>query len=168
MHGLTGVIIGTITQWDEVSKNKKDKSKSKAKEGSAPLTDTVNTRNSRGGRGAFESSRGNRGRVSDRAGRGGVRGGRGASVAQTNGPRVKESAPVDTEDSWGTSKPELFESNTTGEDTWGAPATAAPAAEPETSILSSIIPEGVKKSWASLLHQEPKKAPAPIEKYEIF
>jgi hypothetical protein len=54
-----------------------------------------------------------------------------------------------------------------GEDSWSAPTPVAQAATKATKAASSIIPDGVKKSWASMFAPAPapKKAPEPVEKY---
>lgn len=174
------ILPGTISQWGEVSKNKKDKARLKTKDviAASTLTDVTNhTRHARGGRGAFEGSRGGHGRGADR-GRGTGRGGRGASVAtHTNGTRAKEEWPTATTEEpsiWENAKQDPRElakpeSNPMGEESVEAPFTATRVAETEASTVSSIIPEGTKKSWASILKPVPapepkKKAPVPVEK----
>lgn len=167
-------IAGTISQWGEVSKTKKDRSRSKAKD-TAVFGDVANqTRNSRGGRGGFDSGRGGRGRGTER-GRAGK--GRGASVAHTNGGRkenVVESTPTVESNAWDTAETPAWDSSAKAadapveENSWDSSAggaTATPAA-PATQA-SSIIPDGVKKSWASIFAPAPapKKAPEPVEKY---
>ncbi|EHK99225.1 putative CUE domain-containing protein [Glarea lozoyensis 74030] len=164
---------GTIAQWGEVSKGKKDRSRSKAKDISAtPFSDSTNqSRPSRGGRAGFDSGRGGRGRGTDR-GRGGKA--RGASVAHTNGSR-KENEPtsaapdttaLDTEKTAEeTSKPTESTTNATEEPSWASsvPEPVAAAA----SAASSVIPAGIKKSWASMFAAPaptPKKAPENIER----
>lgn len=166
---------GTITQWGEVSKTKKDRSRSKAKD-TAVFGEVANqTRNSRGGRGGFDSGRGGRGRGTER-GRAGK--GRGASVAHTNGGRkenVIESTPTVESNAWDAAETPAWDSSAKAaeapveENNWdssaGGGATATPAA-PATQA-SSIIPDGVKKSWASIFAPAPapKKAPEPVDKY---
>ncbi|KAH8593388.1 hypothetical protein B0O99DRAFT_515557 [Bisporella sp. PMI_857] len=151
---------GSITQWGEVSKVKK----SKAKEPAATiLGDSTNTgKGSRGGRANTDSGRG-RGRGIDR-GRSGR--GRGASVAHTNGSR-KENAPAAAEsNAWDTTAP-------TEAPTWdtkpsgGDDSSTAGPTNVAAKAASSIIPDGVKKSWASMFAPHPptpKKAPEPVEK----
>ena len=176
---LTIVTTGTISQWGEVSKTKKDRSRSKAKEATVTsFGDTTNqSKVSRGGRAGFDGGRGGRGRGTDR-GRGAR--GRGASVAHTNGshkenaistPTADSSAwdtPVATEEStaWDTPAPAADNSwdskpaaAAAATESWGAPAAA------EAPAKSSIIPDGVKKSWASMFAAPPpapKKAPEPV------
>jgi hypothetical protein len=160
---------------------KKDRSRSKAKDATVTsFGDITNqTRTSRGGRAGFDSGRGGRGRGTDR-GRGGKA--RGASVAHTNGrkenseistptpeptawdaPATGDSwdAPKAAEESWDTSKP--------AEVGWGESASSTATATVQAA--SSIIPVGVKKSWASMFAPPPpapKKAPEPVvEKYVI-
>lgn len=129
---------GTISQWGEVSKNKKDRSRSKAKDASAtsPGDATNQSRVSRGGRAGFDTSRGGRGRGTER-GRGGR--GRGASVAHLNGTQNKENivdlTHVVESSSWDIpgdapsrdTKPTEESSDTTNpaEEGWGATATGA-------------------------------------------
>ncbi|KAL3427967.1 rnapii degradation factor def1 [Phlyctema vagabunda] len=171
---------GTITQWGEVSKNKKDRSRSKATKDatSAPLSDSIhNARAARGGR-VFDGGRGGRGRGTDR-GRGGR--GRGASLAQTNGSRketaVDVSVPTEESNAWESTPSNAWD--TPKDDApqeaqaWDAPAatTTEPAAEgwgaaatsTAAKVTSTIIPNGVKKSWASMFAPvpTPKKAPTP-------
>src|SRR5512138_838050 len=85
MLTLDGCATGTISRWSEVSSQKKDRTRTKAKTDSTP-TDSAHgagPRASRGGR-AADSGRGR--------GRGGARG-KPAHPA-TNGTRVKESQPL--------------------------------------------------------------------------
>lgn len=132
------------------------------------------SRVSRGGRAGFEGGRG-RGRGTDR-GRGGR--GRGASVAHTNGSRSKEntdaSVPTTESTAWDTAATNEAPSLDTttkpsGEESWASTATttASTTAAATTKATSSIIPDGVKKSWASMFAPvpTPKKAPEPAEKY---
>lgn len=167
---------GSITQWGEVSKVKKDRSRSKVKDTTTTQGETGNTgRASRGGRAGFDG----RGR-----GRGGSRGGRGSSVAHING-RTKENtdssvptaesspwdtaAPTDDTATWDAVKPV---SKPSGDESWSATATGAASSTATASakVASSIIPDGVKKSWASMFAAPapaPKKASEPVEKYKI-
>jgi hypothetical protein len=151
---------GTITQWGEVSKNKKDKSRAKAKETAinAPIDNGPRVPrgvHADGGRG------GGRGRGTDR-GRGGR--GRGAAVVHTNGTHTKRtpdlSVPTEESPAWGAPMEETADAqDTTKTDSWGATAeaVATSTAEAAKTVTSSIIPDGVKKSWASMF----KPAPAP-------
>ncbi|KAI9738907.1 MAG: hypothetical protein M1818_005220 [Claussenomyces sp. TS43310] len=162
---------GSITQWGEVSKNKKDRSRSKAAKDTITTNhgETSNGPRASRGRGAHEGGRGVRSRGSER-GRGGR--GRGAAVSQTNSTRTKDTpeisvpteespawdaAPNGTSDSWDPAKPA---------DTWGAAAAnaASSAATAAAQVTSSIIPDGAKKSWASIF--KPTPAPAPVPKKE--
>ena len=147
---------GSITKWGEVSKNKKDRSRSKVNDTTGtPLGETTNNpRTGRGGRGAQDGARG-RGRGSERA-RGGR--GRGPSVAHTNGSRTKElvelSIPTEESNAWDTAKKEDNEiSEAKPAEAWGTTATdaASSTVAAVAQITSSIIPNGVKKSWASIL-----------------
>jgi len=171
--------IGTISQWGEVSKAKKDRKGSKNKEVTVTsFGDATNQpRTSRGGRAGFDGGRGGRGRGTDR-GRGGKA--RGAPVAHTNGR--KENAEVSTPtpestawdtpatgDSWDAPKAgdESWDTSKVAEVGWGESATST--AKSTVQAASSIIPVGVKKSWASMFAAPPpaqKKAPEPVvEKY---
>jgi hypothetical protein len=146
---------------------------------------------SRGGRAGFDGGRGGRGRGTDR-GRGGRA--RGASAAHTNGSRkenVEQSVPTTDLGSWDTvtapadapssswdnvtksakpakhAKPaEPAEPVEESSASWGSTAAAA------ASVTSSIIPDGVKKSWASMFAKPAPtpapKAPEPVEKYAFI
>lgn len=183
---LTFVTIGTISQWGAVSKTKKDRSRSKAKEATVTsFGDTTNqSKVSRGGRAGFDGGRGGRGRGTDR-GRGAR--GRGASVAQTNGSHKENAVSTPTADSSAWDTPVSTEESTAsdtpapiGDNSWDSKPTAAAAAATESRgtpvaaeapAKSSIIPDGVKKSWASMFAAPPpapKKAPEPVvEKYVL-
>ena len=136
-----------------------------------PSNDSENTKTatSRGGRarGALEGGRGGRGRGGER-GRGGVRGGRGSAGAATNGGRSVDVASSTTDaGGWATTT-----SDTAAGSSWDQPNTggsvgeaavnaggwddaAAPTESKPTPAAdaqkSSLIPEGTKKSWASML-----------------
>ncbi|KAK2072364.1 hypothetical protein P8C59_006722 [Phyllachora maydis] len=178
---VTRILEGTISQWGEVSNQKKERTRTKAKSDAFTTTTgesgtgTTQNRAGRGGRGGGEGGRGGRGR-------GGARGK--SAHATTNGSRNKENAPlsVPAEDGFGWDNAQPSES--TGAD-WGeppstswdtheptestekSPAAQAPAAShPSASApKTSIIPEGSQKTWASMLRQTavPKPAPKPKE-----
>lgn len=162
---VTRIAEGTISQWGEVSKQKKDRSKSKAKDTFTTTTgtdasSTANTRHTRGGR--SEGGRG-RGRATERGGR--AARGR-SSAATTNGhkPKDAQQLSVPTEDAWDTTKT----SEDTAWDTTGTEAAAAAAAAPAATTTAqkpSVIPEGTQKTWASMLRAStvPKPAPKPKE-----
>jgi hypothetical protein len=166
---------GSLTQWGEVSKNKKDRSRSKAKESVTTTLgeNTTGPRTSRGGRAAHEGGRGGRGRGTER-GRGGR--GRGAATAHTNGARTKEaselSIPTEESTAWDTTPKnndgqETAEATKPAESWSGAAAEAASttaAAAAAAKITSSVIPEGGKKSWASMFKPAPAPAPSPAPK----
>ncbi|KAI9717292.1 MAG: hypothetical protein M1812_004819 [Candelaria pacifica] len=186
---------GSISQWGEVKKKSKDRSRSKVKEPSPALADSTNLPSRGGrGRGGLEGSRGGRGRGSER-GRGGGRGGRGGATPTPNAGRsyssykdasdgltdTFKSSATDEGSTWDTTptKPETSSNN------WDQPATNAEGvgngtpwenplayetAPPTASEgqKSSLIPEGTKKSWASMFAAKPatvasapKQAPAP-------
>ncbi|ROV89761.1 hypothetical protein VSDG_08597 [Cytospora chrysosperma] len=165
---------GTISQWGEVSKQKKDKSKSKAKDTFTTTTgaDVSHAPNARSARGGRPDGGLGRGRAAERGGRGAARAK--PSQATTNG-RLKENQPlsVPTEESpaWDTTK-------TTDDGGWGAAAASATAdpnaatdatsAAPAKPVApepakSTVIPQGTAKTWASMLRQStvPKPAPQP-------
>ncbi|KAK3905652.1 hypothetical protein C8A05DRAFT_12558 [Staphylotrichum tortipilum] len=167
---VTRIAEGTISQWGEVSKPKKERARPKAK----PDTFTTTTgdsfpaggpRNARGGRGA-DSGRG-RGRATERGGRGGARGK--STPATTNGTRAQDAQPlsVPTEEvsEWNTKPAE--EPAAWGEPAATEPTPAATAASTTTPAASkpATIPEGTKTTWASMLRQStvPKPAPKPKE-----
>ncbi|KAL2173415.1 uncharacterized protein P884DRAFT_303483 [Thermothelomyces heterothallicus CBS 202.75] len=170
---VTRIAEGTISQWGEVSKPKKDRARLKAKADTSTNTTgdsapTGGTRNARGGRGA-DSGRG-RGRTTERGGRGGARGK--STHGTANGTRSKENEPlsVPTEEAseWNTKPAE--ESAASGEPPAvdSAPATTAPAPSTTTTTAAAkpaTIPEGTKTTWASMLRQStaPKPAPRPKE-----
>jgi hypothetical protein len=168
--GMLTLCIGSITQWGEVSKGKKDRSRSKAKESiTTTLGETATgPRTSRGGRAAHEGGRGGRGRGTER-GRGGR--GRGAATSHTNGARTKEaselSVPTEESTAWDTTSKsndgqETVEATKPAETLSGAAAEAASTtAAAAAKITSSVIPEGVKKSWASMFKPAPAPSPAP-------
>ncbi|KFZ06031.1 hypothetical protein V501_07789 [Pseudogymnoascus sp. VKM F-4519 (FW-2642)] len=147
---------GTITQWGEVSKAKKDRSKSKVKETAANIhTDSGNA--PRAARSGADSGRGGRGRGSSERARGGR--GRGAAAVQTNGTHTKPAAPlsVPTDQSvvWNASTKEAPSDDTKPEESWGGAADIAKA------VVSTVVPDG-KRTWASMFKAEP--APKPVEK----
>ncbi|KAK0743649.1 hypothetical protein B0T18DRAFT_188035 [Schizothecium vesticola] len=154
---VTRIAEGTIAQWGEVSKPKKERVRAKGKTDGFPTSspDAAGLRPARGGR-PIDSGRG-RGRATERGGRGGARG---KPVAATNGTRAKETSQlsVPTEDAhdWG--------NNTTTTDDWDTPA-AAPAAAAPVAPKPVPAPANAPKTWASMLRQStvPKAAPKPKE-----
>lgn len=175
-------MLGTIVPFGEVS-TKKDRAKSKAKDAaSGALGDASSGRVSRGGRAGFA---GGRGRGTDR-GRGGR--GRGGAVTGSHQENTESALPaaettawgasdnnvgdtpakaVTTDNSWDTpSKAEDTSDAKPAEDSWGATAVASSVANTAVAATSSIIPNGVKKSWASIFAPAPaptpKKAPEPV------
>lgn len=149
--------LGTITQWGEVSKAKKDRSKSKVKETAANIhTDSGNA--PRAARSGADGGRGGRGRGSSERARGGR--GRGAATVQTNGTHTKPAAPlsVPTDQSvvWNASAKEAPSDDTKPEESLGGAADTAKAA-----VSTVAVPDG-KRTWASMFKAEP--APKPVEK----
>ena len=127
----------------------------KAKEiSSTPLGDLSNhTRVARGGRGGLDGSRG-RGRGTERG-----RGGRGRGAPSSiNGARAKDN----TDNSVPTIESSVWDTPANGDvptrdtpkgsdgDSWSATAAGAvtTTATAAAKVTSSIIPDGVKKSWA--------------------
>ena len=166
---------GTVQQWGEVSKPKKERVRPKAKNDTFTTTtaDSV-PRTGRGGRVGTEGGRG-RGRATERGGRGGGRGK--ASNATTNGTRNKESTelsvPTEESSEWDNVKPAAEETSGWGEptSTWETPAAAAETAPAVTAPTAPVAaPKPVDaapapKTWASMLRQStaPKTAPKPKE-----
>lgn len=153
--------LGTITQWGEVSKPKKDRSKSKVKETTANIhTDSGNA--PRAARSGADSGRGGRGRGSSERARGGR--GRGAATVQTNGTHTKPAAPlsVPTDQSivWNASTKEAPSDDSKPTESWGGAADIAKA-DIAKAVVSTVVPDG-KRTWASMFKPEP--APKPVEK----
>ncbi|KAK3294552.1 uncharacterized protein B0H64DRAFT_475996 [Chaetomium fimeti] len=166
---VTRIAEGTISQWGEVSKPKKERARPKGKADTFVTTsgDSVPAgppRNVRGGRSA-DSGRG-RGRATERGGRGGARGK--STPGTTNGTRVKDTDPlsVPTEEAaeWNTQPAgePTAESEPAATETTPAPT---PAASSTTTAASkpAAVPGGTKTTWASMLRQStvPKPAPKP-------
>lgn len=172
------MLSGNISQWGEVKKKTKDRSRSKVKDTAASFAEASNgpPRGGRG-RGGAEGIRGGRGRGTER-GRGGGRGGRGGSMV--NGSRGATVEKTSTEfpgtsaetSTWDSSTPNV----TAVEGNWDQPAettTAAPEASGETisgpesvqakapeEQRASLKPDGTR-SWASIFN---KPSPAPAQR----
>ncbi|EAQ87798.1 hypothetical protein CHGG_04417 [Chaetomium globosum CBS 148.51] len=166
---VTRIAEGTISQWGEVSKPKKERTRPKGKGDTFTTTtgDSVPAglpRNARGGRGA-DSGRG-RGRATERGGRGAARGK--STQGTTNGTRVKDTDPlsVPTEEAteWNT---QPAEEPTAWSEPAAAEAAATTAASSTTPAASkpATVPGAAKTTWASMLRQStvPKAAPKPRE-----
>lgn len=148
-------VTGTISQWGEVSKPKKERTRPKAK---ADIFTTTTGESVPAG--ALRNARGGRGR-------GGARGK--STHATTNGTRTKDTQPLSVPTAeaseWNT-KPTV-ESTAGGEsaaaETTPAPAPASSAAP--AAPKPATIAEGAKTTWASMLRQSttPKVAPKPKE-----
>ncbi|KHJ36402.1 putative rnapii degradation factor def1 [Erysiphe necator] len=142
---------GTISQWGEVSKAKKDRLRTKVKD--SPLstsTETISqTRSLRGGRAGFDSSRGGRGRGTDR-GRGGKS--RGASISNSASTRWTNPSMSTPSDDWKKPADETSSiSNPVDDwDTSGVKDTSVSVKVPAT-----IVADGVQKSWATLFATTP-------------
>ncbi|KAK4236523.1 hypothetical protein C8A03DRAFT_35563 [Achaetomium macrosporum] len=162
---VTRIAEGTISQWGQVSKSKKER-KTKADTFTTTTGEPVATggsRNARGGRGA-DSGRG-RGRATERGGRGAARGK--SAPATTNGTRNKEnqplSVPTGESNEWNIKKAEepAVSSEPAQTESVTAATTNAPSATIETP-KPVTIPEGGKTTWASMLRQS--TAPKPVQK----
>lgn len=159
---------GTITQWGEVSKKTKDRSKSKAPESNTNNTLSSFNNASRPTRGGLDSRGGRGGRGSDRGGRGGR--GRGGPIAPSTGNYTKPAAPlsVPTTDAWGSNAQKENEPATS--EAPEAAGVVGTVTETVKAAVSSIIPDG-SKTWASIFKPAPAPPapkPAPVEKYVKF
>ncbi|KAI9835987.1 MAG: hypothetical protein M1837_003554 [Sclerophora amabilis] len=180
---------GNVSQWGEVKKKTKDRSRSKVKDPVSTSTTETSAvpsgRGARGGKGSVEGGRGNRSRGSERS-RGTSRVARGGSVAPTNGTRsakdpsgsavesTKISIPTDESSVWGTkaSKQDAdataagWDANAITDnpstDAWAdtTVSNTAPSAE-SRAPKSSVISGDAKKSWASMFA---KPAPSLVAK----
>ncbi|KAK4153488.1 hypothetical protein C8A00DRAFT_33779 [Chaetomidium leptoderma] len=170
---VTRIAEGTISQWDEVSKPKKERTRPKAKADTFTTTTGDSApagtpRNARSGRGA-DSGRG-RGRATERGGRGGTRGK--STHATSNGTWTKDTQPLSvpteeasewnakpTEESAAWGEPTTTETTPAPTTTTAAPSTTPAASKPAPTSGSA------KTTWASMLRQStvPKAAPRPKE-----
>ncbi|KAF3011066.1 hypothetical protein E8E13_011160 [Curvularia kusanoi] len=177
---------GTVSQFSEVPKKAKDRSRSKAtKENLAP-TESSTIRGARGDapRRGLDSSRGGRGRGTDR-GRGGLRGGRGG--AASSGPRAAStSVPTNESTAWDTpsAEPGAWETKPATEAStgaWGAKPDTTTEAQKQDAVpgtVSEIVHNpkeavkhpvvAAKKTWASMFAKPaeptpPKPAPKAAE-----
>lgn len=161
-------MLGSISQWGEVSKPKKERAKPKGKSDTFTTTTAEfapsGPRPARGGRAVPEGGRGGRGRATERGGRGGARGK--SSAPAVNGTRHKDSSElsVPTEE-WN-----AWDNNKTAEASEHAAPEAAEPAAPAAPVTASAAkpapsPENAPKTWASMLRQStaPKPAPKPKE-----
>ncbi|KAI1099384.1 hypothetical protein F4804DRAFT_322062 [Jackrogersella minutella] len=170
----TRIAEGTISQWGEVSKQKKTTTRPKPKESSTSTgsTESGSSRPVRGGR--LDGARGGRARGNER-GRGGGRG-RVITHPATNGHRSKEnqqlSIPTEESSGWGTGATNEEGASDHGASAWPtADSTTEPASTTATSTADSapakpnVIPQGTQKTWASMLRQStaPKPVPKPKE-----
>jgi hypothetical protein len=152
---------GAVSQFAEVPKKAKDRSRSKATKENALPTDGASS--VRGGRGEVprrgtDSVRGGRGRGTDR-GRGGfggtTRGGRGGA---TSGPRAAAaSIPTTESNAWDTT-PAASEPKENGQATEQAKDTTEHKSTVEAA--ATAVAGAAKKTWASMF-SAPKPAPAP-------
>ena len=147
---------GNVSRFSDVKKKTKEKSKTPAKE--APIATEKSTPTpARGGRGrgGLEGSRGGRGRGTER---GRSRGTRGAASSTTRSasattliPTADSVALVPTVDG-GDSSWDSGKAAAASDGQWGSViASGATPATASEGMKSSLIPEGTKKSWASML-----------------
>lgn len=147
-----------MSQFSEVPKKAKDRSRSKAKDSLAPAEGASGLRGGRGDapRRGGDSIRGGRGRGTER-GRGGLRGGRGGAV--TSAPRAPAGSVPTTESSaWDT--PAVAEGNKEDSKENGHATDSITAAAPE-ALQPAVEPlvAAAKKTWASMF-AAPKAPPA--------
>jgi hypothetical protein len=156
---------GSVSQFAEVPKKVKDRSRSKAKETAVSTDGTSSVRGGRGeasARRGGDSVRGGRGRGTDR-GRGGFGGTRGGRAGATSGPRAASSIPTNESAAWDTT-PATATATTTAQ-----PKENGQAADPSkddsehkstVEAAASAVAGAAKKTWASMF-SAPKPAPAP-------
>ncbi|KAH9877195.1 hypothetical protein IAQ61_002558 [Plenodomus lingam] len=146
---------GAVSQFSEVPKKAKDRSRSKATKENAPPTDRLSGvlggRSDAPRRGG-DSGRGGRGRGTER-GRGGLRGGRGGAPSTASASRAAGgSVPTTESTAWDTPHAtEEKEEAVPDAITAAAPDAVKPVVEP--------IVSAAKKTWASMF-AAPKPAPA--------
>ncbi|EHA49428.1 hypothetical protein MCOR02_005358 [Pyricularia oryzae] len=162
---VTRIADGQASQWGEVSKTKKDRSKSKAPKDITFTTTTGETtpgynRPSRGGRdGGRDGGRG-RGRATERGGRST----RGRAVsAGANGTHNDKSndlsVPTEESPAWDNAKADETPA-------WPSATTEAPAAPKSTAPSTTAAPAPSKpavSTWASMLRQSTAPKPAPVK-----
>lgn len=150
--------VGSVSQFAEVPKKAKDRSRSKAKENVAPTDGALGVRGGRieGPRRGGDSVRGGRGRGTDR-GRGGFGGTRGGRGGTTTGPRAPSSIPTTESAAWDTTS-----AGTEPKENGQAAEQAKEASEPKSTVeaAASAVAGAAKKTWASMF-SAPKPAPAP-------
>lgn len=172
-------LIGSISQWGEVSKQKKTTLRPKTKDASAHVGLSESSGNSRPARGGRpDGARGGRARGTER-GRG-VGRGRATSHPSTNGQRFKEnqqlSVPTEESSSYGATATQE-EAGTNGHGasaatdsvteptTTSTPAPATTTTEPApVAAKPAVIPQGTQKTWASMLRQSTAPKPPPVQK----
>ncbi|KAH6074219.1 hypothetical protein HBI67_064100 [Parastagonospora nodorum] len=154
---------GSVSQFAEVPKKAKDRSRSKAaKENVIPTDGTSSVRGVRGEvpRRGTDSVRGGRGRGTDR-GRGGfggtTRGGRGGA---TSGPRAAASIPTTESAAWDTTPAAPKENGHATEH-------AKDDSEHKSTVeaAATAVKGAAKKTWASMF-SAPKPVPAPAKPAE--
>lgn len=154
---------GTVSQFSEVPKKAKDRSRSKAKENVVPADGTGSIRGARGDapRRGTDSVRGGRGRGTDR-GRGGFGGTRGGRGGATSGPRAAPSVPTTESNAWDTT-PAAAQPTENGQAS--EPAKDDDEHKSKVEATKEAVKGAAKKTWASMF-STPKPAPAPAKPAE--
>ncbi|KAI4711102.1 hypothetical protein J4E89_003666 [Alternaria sp. Ai002NY15] len=145
---------GAVSQFSEVPKKAKDRSRSKAKE-NVPLDGASSLRGRPdGARRGVDSGRGGRGGRGTDRGRGGIRGGRGGAAG---GPRTAAgSVPTTESAAWDTpTVPEESKETKQDDETVHAPEATPEAIKPVVEATMTAA----KKTWASMF-AAPKPVPA--------
>jgi hypothetical protein len=163
------VHAGHVSKFSDV-KTHKEKSKPKAKDGSAAFGDAAaSTRPSRG-RGGYDTVRGGRGARPDR-GRGGFRGGRGSTHPVANGtrqPSASSSIPAASEsNAWEAPVPAAESSSswdTSAQPDAAAKAPPSPAPPVESTKRPAMAEGGPKKTWAQMFAKPP---PPPVQQKSV-
>ncbi|CAK7224600.1 RNAPII degradation factor [Sporothrix curviconia] len=153
---VTRIAEGTISQWDEVSKPKKERAKAKA---NAPAAADASARPARRDGAGLDKTRGRaNARATERGGRSAR--GRSAQPAAANGTRAEAPLSVPTEES------QAFDGQKTADEEPAAAAATASAAAPTTSTpsTSSAPAASAPKTWASMLRQTVAPLAKPIQK----
>lgn len=160
--------LGAVSQFSEVPKKAKDRSRSKVpRENAAPADGASGQRGGRGEtpRRGGDSVRGGRGRGTDR-GRGGFTGGRGGRGGASTGPRATASIPTTESGAWDTT-PAATETKQNGEA--AESAKEKEASEPQSTVgaAATAVAGAAKKTWASMFAapKPPPAVPKPAEKH---
>ncbi|KAF1920863.1 hypothetical protein BDU57DRAFT_509331 [Ampelomyces quisqualis] len=160
---------GSVSQFAQVPKKAKDRSRSKAaKENAAPADGASSLRGARGEapRRGGDSVRGGRGRGTERGrgGFGGARGGRGGTPA-ASGPRAASSIPTTEPAAWDTT-PATTQPHENGQATEPAKDDSEHKGKVEAKVeaAASAVTGAAKKTWASMFSAPKPAHPKPAEK----